>query len=222
MPQTEAAGHRLGEHGGDGRPRQSPGDHRHQQVIEQHVEHAAPHQDPGGEAGPPVVAQQGGERHGEHGKDPEPGVPLQVGETGVEDDPLGPHPGQHLPSVPDADEGEQHGGDEHHHQRIADDVARLHLLPLAQIERGERRGAHADQRPHRIEHGADGVSQHHASQTVLAQEMADEDAVYGDIDASDQHGGHRRGDVTQEEPGKGGRAQIDRGHKLLNGGKRPE
>jgi hypothetical protein len=76
--------------------------------------------------------------------------------------------------------------------------------------------AQADQRPYRIEHGADGVGQHHAGQAVLTQDMADEDAIYGDIDTRDQHGRHGRGDITQEEAGKGGRAQIDCGHKLLN------
>ncbi len=222
VPQAQASGDRLGEHGRDGGPRQPPGDHRHQQVVEQHVEHAAPHQDPGGEAGSPVVAQQGGKGHGEHRKHPEPGVPLQIGEACVEDDPLRAHPDKHGLAVTNANEGEQRGGDEHHHQGIANDMARPGLLPLAQIEGGQRRGSHADQGPHRVEHGADGVRQHHAGQPVLAQDMADEDAVYGDIDAGDQHGGHRGGDVTQEEAGKGGRAQIDGGHKLLNEGERPE
>ncbi len=98
-------------------------------------------------------------------------------------------------------------------------MARPRLLPLAKIERGERGGAHADQRTNSVKHGADGIGKHQSGQAILPQNMADKDAIDGDIDAGDQHGGHGRGDIAPKEAGKRGGAQIDCGHKMLNGGK---
>ena len=199
MPQAGEARHRLGEHGGRRHPGQSERKHHHQQIIEQHVEQPPDHHDEGDKAGAAIVAQQRAERHRQHRKDAKPGVGLQVGEPGGEDLPLRPHPGQHGLAITDPDKTEQCRGQQHHHQRIADDMAGFGRVALPQIEGDQRRGPHADQRPHRIEHGADGISQHQTGHAILTQHMANEDAIDGDIDAGDQHGRHGRGYVTPEK-----------------------